>query len=88
MTTKVLMDVQKVPTVPGYTVDTAVSIRTVGDQTFIILDQCSFPEGQCLEYNGKFFNVVDTRGAIVDGDFSVVMPLEILANLLKEHGLV
>lgn len=88
MTTKVLMDVQKVPTVPGYTVDTAVSIRTAGERYFIILDQCSYPEGQSLEYNGKFFNVVDTAGEIVDGDFSVVMPLDILVNLLKEHGLV
>ena len=88
MTTKVLMDVQKVPTVPGYMVDTAVSIRTVGDQPFIILDQCDDDTGQYLEYNGKFFNVVDSAGEIVDGDFSEVMPLDILVNLLKEHGLV
>ena len=88
MNTKVLMDVQKVPTVPGYTVDTAVSIRTVGKRTFIILDQCDDDAVQHLEYSGKFFTVVDDYGDIVDGDFSVVMPLEILVNLLKEHGLV
>ena len=87
MTTKVLMDVQKVPTVPGYTVETAVSARTIGERAFIILDQCA-DTGQYLKYNGKFFNVFDSSGEIVDGDFSVVMPLEILVNLLKEYGLV
>ena len=47
-------------------VDTAVSTRTVRDQTYHT-DQCAYT-GQYLEYNGKFFNVVDT-GEIVDGDF-------------------
>lgn len=87
MTIEVLMDVQKVPTVSGYTVDTAVSIRTVGERTFILLDQASTIM-QRLEYDGEFFTVVDTDGEIVEEDFSVVMPLEMLVNLLKEHGLV
>lgn len=79
---EVLMRPEQVRVVPGYTVATACTLIRADAGVFLGIAQCNSVDETLDEVSPGYFDVVDHGGELVVDAQGVVLPLELLRELL------
>lgn len=86
--TSTMLDHSRVPVVSGYKIDTVAYVHHCGGAPRFL---CLFQGNNLADRvvgEGESWEVVDVDGEVVEDNQGIVLPLEYIVELLKEHGLV